>query len=77
MIYVDAAHEYDAVKRDLTNYYDLLSPRGLLIGDDYIYWDGVTRAVNDFAKERKIRVVGNGYKYLIAKGGVKVSVGIS
>jgi hypothetical protein len=47
-IYVDAAHEYEAVKQDITAYWKLLKSGGIMIGDDYNpYWHGVIRAVNE------------------------------
>jgi hypothetical protein len=50
LIHIDAAHEYEAVKRDIRTYWDLLEPGGHLIGDDYTTdWPGVTRAADEFA----------------------------
>src|SRR4029079_15653750 len=50
LIYIDGVHEYEGATRDINTYYDLLSENGLLIGDDYVIWEGVTRAANDVAK---------------------------
>lgn len=50
LIHVDAAHEYEAVRRDLAAYWELLSPGGYLVGDDYVQeWPDVIRAADDFA----------------------------
>ncbi|MBV9633553.1 MAG: class I SAM-dependent methyltransferase [Methylobacteriaceae bacterium] len=68
MIYIDGSHEYESVTRDLTLYWELLSENGLLIGDDYVGWDGVTRAANDFAKSRKLRITGQHGKFVLSKG---------
>lgn len=51
IIYIDAAHEYMAVKKDIDSYVPLLKNDGILIGDDYCdYWAGVKRAVNESFK---------------------------
>lgn len=48
IIYIDAAHEYDAVKQDIQNYWTLMSSGGIMFGDDYTgYWSGVVRAVDE------------------------------
>jgi SAM-dependent methyltransferase len=65
--YIDAAHEYGPAKRDFVAYYDLLNDTGVLIGDDYIYWPGVTQAANEFALERGLRIVGEPGKFVISK----------
>jgi hypothetical protein len=51
MIYIDAAHDYASVKGDLESYWPLLTENGVLIGDDYVQWPGVTKAANEFAGE--------------------------
>ena len=76
LIYIDAAHEYESVKRDISLYFDLLSENGLLIGDDYIVWEGVTRAANDVANARNLPLIGRNGKFLIPKGSVNVTIGL-
>jgi predicted O-methyltransferase YrrM len=68
LIYIDGAHEYEAVTRDLQQYWELLSDDGLLIGDDYVGWDGVTRAANDFARAKKLKITGQSGKFVLSKG---------
>ncbi len=52
LVHIDAAHEYDAVLRDLRTYWDLLDPDGILIADDYSdHWPEVVKACDDFARE--------------------------
>jgi SAM-dependent methyltransferase len=68
LVYIDAAHEYEPAKRDISAYYDLLQDDGLLIGDDYIGWAGVTKAADDFASERNLRILGTWGKFIIPKG---------
>ena len=68
LAYIDAAHEYAPAKRDIAAYWDLLGDNGLLIGDDYIHWPGVTQAANEFAAERGLHIAGEPGKFVIAKG---------
>jgi hypothetical protein len=74
LIYIDAAHEYEPAKRDITAYYDLLADDGLLIGDDYTYWPGVTQAADDFAHERHLRLIAAPGKFVISKGEMYASI---
>lgn len=46
LIYIDGDHEYESVLFDLKLWIKQLSPRGVLIGDDYV-WPGVKRAVSE------------------------------
>ena len=57
LIYVDAAHDYESVTRDLNFAYQLLpeenltsKPKcGVIVGDDYETWPSVRLAVENFA----------------------------
>lgn len=51
VIYVDGAHEFDAVSSDLQKYWPLLKTGGTLIGDDFdpMDWKGVVLAAQVFA----------------------------
>lgn len=58
-IYIDAAHDYEGVRRDLAAAARCLRPGGLLICNDYTNWSvvelepyGVMRAVNEFCVAR-------------------------
>ena len=77
LVYIDAAHEYDPATRDITTYYDLLSDNGLLIGDDYIGWPGVTQAANDFVKKNRLAIFGTQGKFVIPKGNVNINIVLS
>ena len=44
-IYIDGSHEATDAHNDITNYWKLLEPGGIMCGDDY-FWDGVHAAVN-------------------------------
>lgn len=50
IIYIDAGHSYDSCFVDLTLYSALLSPRGVILGDDYS-WVGVETAVAQYVHE--------------------------
>jgi hypothetical protein len=50
LIYIDASHDYDDVRADIRNYLLLLSPGGVMFGDD-LNWPGVGRAVADEAPQ--------------------------
>ena len=58
-IYIDGNHTYDFVRQDLELSDRKVKPGGLIAGDDYGYagwWeDGVTRAVDEFVRERAIQ----------------------
>ena len=66
VIYVDGAHDYEHVSNDLENYWKVLAPGGVLIGDDYSF-DTVKKAADDFSKRMGVTIhVGEG-KYLFEK----------
>lgn len=72
LIYIDAAHEFEPVYRDIKYYWERLNPDGILFGDDYIGWDGVTQAANQFAQEVKKPIFGKLGKFVIPKGDYKI-----
>lgn len=47
-IFIDGSHEYGAVRADLAAWTPLVSPGGVVAGDDW-NWEAVRRAVTDFA----------------------------
>jgi predicted O-methyltransferase YrrM len=48
MVFIDASHDYDSVRRDIQVAISLLKPDGLLCGHDYNgSWPGVLHAVNE------------------------------
>jgi hypothetical protein len=49
-VYIDAAHEYESVKADISAWLPKLKSGAILGGHDYLGTteDGVTRAVNEF-----------------------------
>ena len=54
IVHIDGGHDYDCVSIDLKNWWELLTPNGIMIMDDYyddgISWVGVKSAVDDFLK---------------------------
>ncbi len=67
MIYLDAAHEYESCKRDLELYFQLLGEDGILLGDDYETFEGVTRAADEFAEENGLQLVSTRSKFVLSK----------
>ena len=65
--YVDASHDFAAVKRDLELCWPLLKEPGVLIGDDY-GWPTVKSATDAFAQEHGLTVGVDIEKYFICKG---------
>jgi hypothetical protein len=71
-VYIDGMHTYENVKNDLTRYYPLVKPGGIIAGDDYgmggWWWgDGVREAVDEFASERGLSVEIIDHQFIIAK----------
>lgn len=56
MIYIDGDHTADGCYRDLMAYWELLTPGGVIFGDDYFVFPGVKEAVDGFCQERKLEV---------------------
>lgn len=56
-VYLDAAHDYASVKRDLSAVLPKLKPLGLIVGDDYVMWAGqigrygVVEAINELCRD--------------------------
>lgn len=47
---------YESTKCCLDVLYDVVVPGGYVIIDDYVYWEGSKKAVDDFLAQRKIKV---------------------
>jgi hypothetical protein len=47
-IMIDAGHSYEALIEDLNVWYNKVKPGGIISGDDYGVFDGVTRAANEY-----------------------------
>lgn len=70
LIYIDAAHEYGPVLRDLHAYWPLLTERGVLCGDDYPKAPGVVRAAHEFAEANGLEVIAGGGKFVLSREAV-------
>jgi len=78
-VYLDARHDYCAVKEDLALYWPKLAPGGILAGDDYnkLEWPwcengtrvdgGLDLAVNEFARAEGLRLMAVREQWLIQK----------
>lgn len=53
-IFIDGDHSYQAVYKDVRNYFDKVKTGGIFAGHDFS-WEGVTRAVNEFRVEKRIQ----------------------
>ncbi len=51
LVYIDANHEYEEVKKDLEAWYPKVRKGGIFSGDDYHYYEGVVKAVDEFVSE--------------------------
>jgi len=56
---------YLSTKSELVHLWDLVSPGGIVIIDDYDYWQGSRKAVDEFFAERNIQL----FKMKMASGG--------
>lgn len=59
LVFLDGSHEYEDVKWECENYSYLIKPGGILSGHDYNIFEGVNKAVDEFAGK-----VGKGVKQL-------------
>lgn len=58
LIFIDGSHEYEDVKLDIEKYLPKLKQNGRMILHDYIYWDGVKKAVDEFKEKNKYEIGG-------------------
>lgn len=67
IVHIDGAHDYQSVMADLSQWWTILRPGGILIGDDYHAsgptWPEVRRAFQDFFKTDQIENI-NGKCYI-------------
>lgn len=52
-IFIDASHEYEQVKRDIINCFNLLDSGGIISGHDF-NWPGVEQAVKELIPDYKL-----------------------
>jgi hypothetical protein len=59
IVYIDASHEYEDVKKDVQSWYPKVKKGGFICGDDYTRgWPGVVKAVDELLGEG-VKVIGN------------------
>lgn len=54
---------YESTKHELMHLFPLLKPNGVLIIDDYGYWEGVRKAVDEYISDNNIRILLNRIDY--------------
>ncbi len=59
-IYIDAGHDYESVKLDISSWWPKVRPMGIFAGHDYFHrstkeW-AVVKAVNEFVSENKLQL---------------------
>ena len=65
-IYVDSSHDLDETYIELTRFYSLLRPGGVIFGDDYSQ-PGVTTSVNRFGYEKGLMLAIQDNKWILQK----------
>lgn len=66
-VYIDANHTYEYVRDDLNRWSCKVRPGGLIAGDDYINWPGVSKAVREFTQAHRISFNVQGNKWWFIK----------
>ena len=61
-VFLDAAHDYESVKKDLVSWFPKVKEGGVFAGHDYPHWE-VYLAVNEFFGENKVRFQENCWVY--------------
>lgn len=51
LVFLDGSHEYEDVKWECRNYETIIRKGGILSGHDYDIFEGVNKAVDEFAKQ--------------------------
>jgi predicted O-methyltransferase YrrM len=77
LVYVDADHDYAPAKRDFERYFELLAPDGVLIGDDFGCFPGVTEAAKEFADERNLFAVKQREKIVLSRAEIADRLGLA
>ena len=53
-IFIDAAHDYESVKKDIAAWFPKIKKGGIISGHDYSWCEGVREAVNEFFQGKEI-----------------------
>lgn len=54
LLYIDGDHNYEACKKDILDWFPKVRPGGIIMGDDYNCFEGVTKAVDELLPYRQI-----------------------
>jgi hypothetical protein len=66
IVYIDASHDYESVKKDIISWIPKVKPGGIICGDDYTEgWIGVMEAVDEIFTKPKLSFVGKQQWYHI------------
>jgi predicted O-methyltransferase YrrM len=58
VVYIDGAHDYESVKKDVNHWFPKVRKDGYIAGDDYVKgWPGVVRAVDEFLKRHSLTLI--------------------
>jgi len=53
-VFIDAAHDYESVKKDINAWFPKIKKGGVISGHDYTWCDDVKKAVNEFFQNKTI-----------------------
>lgn len=53
-IFIDAAHDYESVKKDITAWFPKMKKDGIIAGHDYTWCDDVKKAVHEYFGNKQI-----------------------
>jgi len=58
-VFIDGAHDYESVKRDIKNWYPKVKKNGIISGHDYNIhdWPGVVQAVDEFFGKNSAEII--------------------
>lgn len=74
-IFIDAAHDYANVKKDIRLWWPLIREGGMLVGHDYNHkWPGVERAVAESFDLMRVGVAPDSVWFVLKTGGTEVRV---
>ena len=69
LVFIDAEHDYDNVKRDILAWYPLVKEGGIICGHDYASRElGVIKAVDEIYGENNVEVIRPGSVWWVQKG---------
>lgn len=53
-VFIDAAHDYESVKKDINSWFPKIKEGGIIAGHDYGWSDDVKKAVDEFFENKEI-----------------------